>query len=184
MKKAGKIFLILILLLLDFAALDDITTGNEPTYLGEYLFLGFSVLVFGLLAYIYKKTKEGADLKTLKFTLLYGVLLWVIGFAVAFLAFGIRQNNRPLFESIMPVGLSLGTVFFSYQYFKRFKKNYFRESVKLGVSWLAISLLLDSLMFFDGPMKMSLSEYVSDIGVTYLMIPIITAGFGYVLEKK
>lgn len=121
-------------------------------------------------------------MKQFKFTLLYGILLWVLGFIVAFLIFGIRENNRPLFESIMPVGLSLGVVFFSYQYFKRFKKDYLRESVKLGIYWLLISLVLDSLMFFDGPMKMSLSEYISDIGVTYLMIPIITTGCGYLLS--
>lgn len=38
MKRAAVGLLIVIILLLDFAALDDITTGNEPTYLGEYLF--------------------------------------------------------------------------------------------------------------------------------------------------
>ena len=31
---------ILALLLLDFAALDDITTGNEPNFCAEYVMLG------------------------------------------------------------------------------------------------------------------------------------------------
>lgn len=184
MKKAVVGLLIVIILLLDYAALDDITTGSEPDYIGEYLFLGSSVIVLGLIGYMYRVVKAGKDIKRLKYTIFYGVLLWVLGFAIAFMIFGIREGNRPLFESIMPVGLSLGVVFFSYQYFKRFKKDYFRQSLKLGVSWLVISLLLDSIMFFDGPMKMTLSEYISDIGVTYLMIPIITAGIGYILEKN
>ena len=33
----------LTLLLLDFAALDDITTGNEPSFYAEYVMLGVSL---------------------------------------------------------------------------------------------------------------------------------------------
>jgi len=38
--------LVMGLLLLDWAALDDITTGNEPDYWGEYLVLAVSGVVF------------------------------------------------------------------------------------------------------------------------------------------
>lgn len=37
---------IILLLMLDWAALDDITTGNEPDYFKEYAILFFSVAVF------------------------------------------------------------------------------------------------------------------------------------------
>ena len=47
--------LIIAVLLLDFAALDDITTGNEPDYNGEYAVLALSVMFFGYL--IYKKVR-------------------------------------------------------------------------------------------------------------------------------
>jgi hypothetical protein len=43
---------------------------------------------------------------------------------------------------------------------------------------MAANWALDSLMFSGGPMKMSLNQYVMDIGVTYLMIPAITIGLG------
>ena len=33
-------------------------------------------------------------------------------------------------------------------------------------------------MLSPSPMQMSLGEYVSDIGATYLLIPIITSGMG------
>lgn len=46
------------ILLLDFAALDDITTGNEPNYTGEYLILTLSVLVFVALAVIYRRKNK------------------------------------------------------------------------------------------------------------------------------
>lgn len=43
------------LFLLDFAALDDITTGNEPNFYLEYAILIISVFVFIGLAVIYRK---------------------------------------------------------------------------------------------------------------------------------
>ena len=43
MKKAVGIVIIILLLLLDYAALDDITTGSEPNFYGEYAMLVVSV---------------------------------------------------------------------------------------------------------------------------------------------
>lgn len=45
-------------LILDFAALDDITTGSEPNYTLEYLILAVSVLVFAALAVIYRRKNK------------------------------------------------------------------------------------------------------------------------------
>ena len=43
LKKALIIIGIIIVLLLDFAALDDITTGQEPDFIGEYAVLVVSI---------------------------------------------------------------------------------------------------------------------------------------------
>ena len=43
---------------------------------------------------------------------------------------------------------------------------------------------MDLFAFSWGPMKMSLANYIKDIGVTYLIILIIPSGIGYMLEKK
>ncbi|OGD86592.1 hypothetical protein A2Z23_02165 [Candidatus Curtissbacteria bacterium RBG_16_39_7] len=49
MKRFLIIGLVFVLLALDWAALDDITTGNEPDYFLEYMILGVSLLIFGLI---------------------------------------------------------------------------------------------------------------------------------------
>jgi len=49
MKKWLVKLLVVGLLVLDFLALDDITTGNEPNYVGEWSILVVSVVVFGVL---------------------------------------------------------------------------------------------------------------------------------------
>ena len=117
-------------------------------------------------------------------TLLYGFLIWLIPFVVAFLIFPIRESNRALFESIMPIVITISVIFFAYQYFRKLDTNFVKEGVLLGLIWLAISLIIDLAMFMQGPMKMSFANYIMDIGLTYLIIPTITIGFGYLCENK
>jgi uncharacterized membrane protein len=123
-------------------------------------------------------------MKSIKKTLLYGFLIWLFPFVIAFSIFPIRVSNRVLFESIMPVVLTVSVVFFTYLYFKKLEDNFIKEGVMLGIIWLAISFVMDLAMFMEGPMKMAFSDYVMDIGLIYLMIPIMTVGFGYLSKTK
>jgi hypothetical protein len=45
-----------------------------------------------------------------------------------------------------------------------------------------MNLLLDAPLFSQGPMRMTLPNYLADIGLTYLMIPVITLGLGLQAE--
>lgn len=59
MKKVPLVVIGLVaILLLDWAALDDITTGNEPNYYLEYLTLAGSVLIFGFLIFKFFPRKK------------------------------------------------------------------------------------------------------------------------------
>jgi len=123
-------------------------------------------------------------MKSIKKALLYGFLVWLIPFIVAILLSSVRKHNRPLFESLMPVVITISVVPFLILYFSKLQAHFLKEAVLLGIIWLAISLILDLLLFMEGPMKMSFADYMMDIGLTYLMIPTISIGFGYLLEKR
>src|SRR3990172_7945563 len=116
--------------------------------------------------------------------LFFGFLVWLIPFAVSVVIYPLKQTGSPLFETIMPVTLALVGVVFSLWYFKPLKENYIREGWTLGAAYLAVSIAIDLLLFMWGPMKMSFANYMIDIGLTYLIYPIITVGFGYLLENK
>lgn len=116
--------------------------------------------------------------------MVYGAAIWAAVFVVAMLVFPLRANERPLFESIMPVALAAATAVASVKYFSTVSGKYRQTGWRLGVVWLGVNLALDSLMFSWGPMKMTLGYYLKDIGVTYLMIPVIPAAIGYALEGK
>ena len=123
-------------------------------------------------------------MKSYKLVLLYGFLIWVIPFVVPILIFPLRASERPLFESIMPVVVTGSTVLFSVLYFARIGSSFLREGILLGIVWFTISVVIDLVMFMQGPMQMTLLDYVKDIGLTYLMIPTITIGFGYLAGRR
>jgi hypothetical protein len=114
---------------------------------------------------------------------LYGFLIWLLPFFVSVIIFPWREAERPLFESIMPVVITACVVFFSIISLKNTTSNFLLEGTMLGLAWMSISLLIDLLLFMEGPMKMAFIDYIKDIGLTYLIIPIITIGFGYLLDR-
>lgn len=123
-------------------------------------------------------------MKSKKIALIYGFLVWTIPFVVAFLIFPLRNSDRPFFESIMPVTVTIVTVIFSVLYFKKVEANFLKEGIFLGIVFLAVSIVIDLLMFSKGPMAMPFVDYLKDIGFAYLLIPVITTGMGYLLDKK
>jgi hypothetical protein len=116
--------------------------------------------------------------------ILFGLLTWLIPFVVSIVIFPIRETERPLFESIMPVVVTLCTVVFSVLYLRKVTSAFLKEGILIGAVWLAINLLIDLPLFSAGPMAMPLSDYIKDIGLTYLIIPVVAIGFGYLLDKR
>ena len=119
-----------------------------------------------------------------KTALVYGFFVWLIPFIIAFSIFTIRNEDRPLFESIMPVVVTIVTVVFANFYFKKVDKNFIKEGIVIGLLWLVISIVLDLILFMEGPMKMSFVDYIKDIGLTYLIIPTIIIGFCYFIKNR
>ena len=121
----------------------------------------------------------------MKFTyaLVYGIIVWLIPFLFAMLIFPIHETMRPFFESLMTIVIGFAIILFAALYFKQVKLRFLREGIQVGIAWIIINLVLD-LIFLVWMFQMELAEYAMDIGVTYLMIPIITIGCGYILEKK
>jgi len=119
-----------------------------------------------------------------KSAILYGIGIWAFTFVVAMLIFPIWKTDRILFESIMPVALTLATTFASVRSFKNVKDRFVWIGLCFGIIWMISSLVLDGLAFSWGPMKMSLVNYIKDIGITYLLVLVIPLGFGYALSLK
>ena|SRR6185436_20439928 len=109
----------------------------------------------------------------------YGFLLWFVTLVISMALFPLKRSWPVLFDSIMPVALTIVTVVFASLYFRRGEDRSLKEGARLGAVWLAINLLLDLPLFSYGPMRMSLRDYFADIGLTYLIIPAITLGLAF-----
>lgn len=109
-------------------------------------------------------------IKSLKLTLGYGLLVWVVPFALAFILFPIRNSDRIFFESIMPVALVITVAVVA----RVARNKEFLRSWQTGLLWLIMSVILDQAFFTWGPQKISFTDYWKDIGFLYLVIPVIT----------
>ena len=68
-------------------------------------------------------------------------------------------------------------------YFKKIEKQYVKHGAIAGLTWFVINIILD--IFILLPMsKMSMNEYIAQIGIRYLLIPIMCILVAYVLNKK
>jgi len=82
----------------------------------------------------------------------------------------------------MPVTVACTSVIFTVLYFKKAEAKFLKEAILPGVVFLAVSIVVHLLTFSKGPMAMPVVDYAKDIGFTYLIIPAITIGVGYVLR--
>lgn len=127
-----------------------------------------------------------AKMKTFKNVLISGIAIWAIPFITGMFFYsrdGQLLVDVFLFKTVMVVlSCLLGCVFLIW-FFKRVKTNYLKQGFVVGLSWLAINWLLDFIILI--PMsKMSISDYFIQIGLRYLVMPIISISMGYIIQNK
>jgi len=117
---------------------------------------------------------------------LFGAVIWVVPFVASFLIFDVETKNfiidEMFYKSIMIVGSSLIGVILLVNYFKVIDKNYVREGIVVGLSWFIINILLD-VIFLLPMAQMDFGIYFQQIGMRYLIMPIISTGMGYIARK-
>ena len=115
--------------------------------------------------------------------LLYGLVVWGVPFILSMLLFPLKRAGSPLFESVMAVSVAAVTAAMALAYFRRIHHHYLREGLSLGLTWLAICNLIDMALMLPPPIDMTATQYLADVGITYLIIPIITVAIGAALHS-
>lgn len=109
----------------------------------------------------------------------YGLASWFVPFAVAMAMYPLRMTNRALFESAFAVVLAGTVVATTTALLARVSSNFVSYGMRCGAVWVLQCQLLDAIAYSVGPMQLTLLDYVYDIGVTYLMIPLVTLGLAW-----
>jgi hypothetical protein len=124
-------------------------------------------------------------MKSIKKVIGFGLLTWFVPFIMAFAFYspdGEIWIGQDLFKSVMIVVASLVGSLLLVRYFKSVQSSYLKEGVNIGLVWLAINLALDIIILL--PMsKMAFDQYIAQIGLRYLVIPIMGTTFGLLLEQ-
>jgi hypothetical protein len=106
----------------------------------------------------------------------YGFVLWAVPLTAALALTTVRETHRPLFESLMALVLAACAVVQGNRFLSRSGIKSRWRAVTLGLIWAGMGVSLDLPLFSWGPMKMTIVAYLRDIGVTYLIYPIVMAG--------
>ena len=118
--------------------------------------------------------------------ILYGFLAWLIPFVSAFFFYSKEGGlviDVFLFKTIMIVIGAIVGAFLLVSYFKRIRNNYLMEGIIVGITWFIINIGLDILVLI--PMSgMSLPNYFAEIGLRYLVIPVMSIMVGASLDNK
>jgi len=118
--------------------------------------------------------------------ILYGFLAWLIPF-VASIFFYTKEGGLIIdiffFKTIMIIVGSISGAFLLISYFKRINIGYLKEGIYVGITWFVINILLDLLVLI--PMSgMAISDYFLQIGLRYLVMPVMSIMVGIALENK
>jgi hypothetical protein len=118
--------------------------------------------------------------------ILYGFLAWLIPFIVSIFFYSKEAGLTVdvfLFKSIMIVIGSITAAFLLISYFKNINTNYIKEGIIVGIVWFVINIILDLLVLI--PMSgMSVGDYSIQIGLRYLVMPVMSIMVGKVLAEK
>ncbi len=117
--------------------------------------------------------------------LLYGFLAWLVPFFSSFFFFSREAGlliDIFLFKTIMIVVGSITGAILLVLYFRVLEKDYLKEGIVVGLAFFAINILLDLVVLI--PMSgMSIGDYLTQIGLRYLVLPVMSIAIGYVADN-
>lgn len=116
---------------------------------------------------------------------LYGFFTWLIPFVSSFFFYmtGELSVDIFLFKTIMIIIGNISAAIFVIAYFAEVSQDFIKEGIILGIAWLIINLGLDLLILL--PMSgMGIGDYFIQIGLRYLVIPVMGIMVGYALAQR
>lgn len=117
-------------------------------------------------------------------TILFGCALWLGCFLGAMFIFPLHDKDRILFETLMTLIFVTSSMICGITYFRQVFGGFFRAGVRAGLLWMSVNLLVDLVLFSYGPLARPFPDYVKDIGLVYLVLPIMMGGIGSILQRK
>jgi hypothetical protein len=115
--------------------------------------------------------------------LLFGFVSWLVPFVASFAIFPLYNSNPALFHSLMLVFGSAVSAALFIRYFEAIKSDFAKVGLFAGTVWCVMNWVLDIIILVP-MMQASLGGYFAQIGMVYLVGPIMGFGMGYVVDAS
>ncbi|OZB95376.1 hypothetical protein [Paenibacillus sp. XY044] len=116
----------------------------------------------------------------------FGFLTWLIPLAFSFLFYnkeGHLSIDYTLFKTLLIIARAVvGTPLLAL-YLDRVRSDYIRQGVLLGALWFLMNIGLDALVLLPW-MKISFLDYLGQIGLRYLSMPMMSIAVGWLLTRR
>lgn len=106
----------------------------------------------------------------------FGFMVWIIPTIVTYITS--LTSGLYLFDVVSALTIAISVIVFTYLYFKHINSHLIREGIIIGLIWLLISVVLDIILILLGVTKLTLLEYATYVVPLYIIIPVVTVGFG------
>lgn len=118
--------------------------------------------------------------------LLMGAAIWAAPFIVGMMMFAVAQPGTPLFDTAVTLALVAGAIVISLRHLPGLADRSVFKCLSIGAIWALIAIVIDLPIFIFGPeqMRMDPIDYIADIGLSYLLVPMITVGIGFALNRS
>ncbi len=118
-------------------------------------------------------------------TTLLGLMIWAVPFMTGFFFYdqtGQLNVNIFFFKSVMIVVLTAVSALAIHWSFKPINNSFTKHGILIGAIGLVVVFLLDAMVLI--PMTgMTVAQYMAEIGLRYLIIPIMAVSSGLLLHR-
>lgn len=115
-----------------------------------------------------------------KIGVMYGFLTWIVTITLILMS---HNSNPYIFNILLDIIITILALIIGINYLKSFKDNYFMEGLFLGILIFVINIVLDQFYYAAVGLPMGIVEYMLNVGLIYLVYPIIIASLGFVFNN-
>ena len=115
-----------------------------------------------------------------KIGVIYGFLTWIITITLILMS---HNSNPYIFNIILDIIITVLSLILGINYLKSFKEDSLKEALVFGILIFIINIVLDQFYYNAVGLPMNLVEYMLNVGLIYLVYPIIIGFIGFVFDN-
>ena len=111
---------------------------------------------------------------------IYGFLTWIVTITLILMS---HNSNPYIFNIILDSIITVLSLILGSNYLKSFKEDFLKEALVFGILIFIINVVLDQFYYNAVGLPMNFIEYMLNVGLIYLVYPIIIGFMGFVFDN-